>query len=373
MAKAKLTVRARSDRRWSAAALALLIGAVALVLTVVNGGGSKHARSHATLAGASPETPVAAPPWFAPYVDLTLAPVPRFQDSNVNPSRHAVLAFIVAGARGRCIPTWGGLSTLDQAATLNTWIREAQAAQEQVLVSFGGARGPDLAVSCADPTQLESAYETVVARYNLSTIDLDVEGPASLSSTVAARRAQAIAAVQRGRLAAGRPLAVWLTLTVSPSGLEPDGVAAIQQMLSAGVKIAGVNAMTFDYGPLAGQTLLSASESALTATAGQLQSLYRSHDIPAGPDGLWPELGATIMEGRTDTAGQVWNISDVRALYGFALAHHLGRLSEWSLARDQPCSGAPPQPSDSCSGVPQQPLQFAENLLGRGARVQPDP
>jgi len=368
MGETKLTARARSRSRWTAVALALLIATVVvLVVSVIKGGGSKHARSQATLVGASHEAVVGAPPWFAPYVDLTVSTVPRFQDVTANPSRRVVLGFILAGAHEPCTPTWGGLSTLDQAGTVNTWISQAQAADEQVLVSFGGAKGSDLAVGCGDPTQLQGAYQAVVDRYNLSTIDLDVEGPASLNSAVGARRAQAIAAVQRARAAAGKPLAVWLTLTVSPSGLEPAGVAALQQMLEAGVKVAGVNVLAFDYGPLGGQTLLGASESALTRTAAQVQSMYRTHNISTGHDGVWPQLGATIMEGRTDTAGQVWNISDARALYAFARAHQLGRLSEWSLGRDRACSGAPSQPSDSCSGVSQRPLEFSENLLGSDA------
>jgi chitinase len=263
--------------------------------------------------------------------------------------------------------------TLGQAATLNTRIRQAQTTNNQVLVSFGGAQGSELAVSCPNPTKLGSAYQTVVRRYDLSAIDLDIEGSPSLSPTVNARRAKAIAAVQQAQAKAGKPLGVWLTLAVSPSGLELNGVAAIQEMLSAGVRIAGVNVMTFDYGPLAGETMLSVSESALTATAAQLQRLYQSNHISFGADGAWPELGATIMEGRTDTAGQVWNISDAQALYRFAFTHHLGRLSEWSLSRDQECPGTQPQPSDYCSGVPQQSLEFSEDLLGRDAFRGQDP
>jgi chitinase len=362
-----VTIRSGRHTKWTAIAVALLLAAFVVVVSVIAGGGRKPRRPQATGAPASRGALVGARPWFAPYVDLTLAPVPRFQALAANPSGHVVLGFILAGAGDPCTPAWGGLSTLDQAATLNTAITAAQAAHEQVAVSFGGAQGSDLAVGCTDPAKLQGAYQAVIARYSLTTIDLDVEGPASLNPTVSARRAQAIAAVQQDRATAGKPLGVWLTLTVSPSGLEPSGVAALAQMLLAGVKLAGVNVMAFDYGPLTGQTMLSASESALAATAVQLQRLYRSNHIRAGPDGVWSQLGATIMEGRTDTAGQVWDISDARALYEFAFAHHLGRLSEWSLGRDQPCSGAPSQPSDSCSGVTQPPLGFSESLLGRAA------
>jgi chitinase len=349
MAKTKLTI-----------GLALLIAAVVAVVVVTIGGGGKRTPAHTPLAGAAP--------WFAPYADVTLATVPQFQDPAANPSRHVVLAFIVAGAHARCTPTWGGLLTLDRAATLNARIREAQAANEEVVVSFGGEQGSELAVGCTNPTQLESAYQTVVRRYSLSAIDLDIEASPSLSATVNGRRAQALAAVQQAQAQAGKPLAVWLTLAVSPSGLEPSGVAAVRQMLLAGVTVAGVNVMTFDYGPLAGsQTMLRASENALTVTAAQLQSLYRAHHIHLGANGVWPGLGATIMEGRTDTAGQVWKSSDAQTLSKFALTHHLGRLSEWSLSRDQECSATQPQPSNTCSGVSQAPLAFSETLLGHSS------
>ena len=163
-----------------------------------------------------------------------------------------------------------------------------------------------------------------------------------------------LATVQKAQAKAGGELAVWVTLAVTPSGLLPDSLAVVQEMLSAGVTISGVNLMTFDFGPLGGQTVLSASESALSSTAAQIQ--------PLGLDS-WSELGATIMEGRTDTAGQVWNLSDAQAFWNFAYTHRLGRVSAWSLLRDQQCSGTPPQPNKSCSGVTQ-PLQQFSKILG---------
>jgi chitinase len=295
-------------------------------------------------------SPAGAPPRYAPYADATL-PMPQF------PSRKIVLSFIIGN---RCTPTWGGLYTLAQATTINTRIQQAQAIGDQVIVSFGGETGPELATSCTNSTQLEGAYQAVVARYGLRTIDLDIEA-GSLDPTVNARRAQAIAALQHAQAAAGKPLAAWLTLAVDPSGLPSSGVAAIRQMMAAGVTVSGVNVMAFDYGPLAaGQTVLSASESALSNTATQVQSLGLS----------WSELGATVMAGNTDTPGETWTLADAHAFYSFAFSHRLGRVSLWSLNRDQQCVGTQPQPSDSCSGVIQQPLQFSK-VLGQnpGAKL----
>ena len=322
----------RMIKRIAPIALVLVLGAVATG-SFLNGGGKS--------ATATPSTPVAgALPWYAPYVDASLT-MPKFS------SRQVVLSFITGNG---CAPTWNG-TPLAQATAINTRIQQTQALSDQVIASFGGKAGPEPAVNCSDPTQLAASYKDVVTRYNLSTIDLDIEGSASLNSIVNARRAVAIASVQKAQARAGRGLAVWLTLAVTPSGLLPDSLAIVQQMLSAGVTISGVNVMTFDYGPLGGQTVLSASESALTSTAAQIQSLGLNS---------WSELGATIMEGRTDTAGQVWNLSDGEAFRNFAYTHRLGRLSEWSLLRDQQCSGTPRQPSNSCSGVTQQLQQFSQ-------------
>jgi chitinase len=326
-------------KRIALIALMPVLGALATGCGPGGGGRSATAISSTTATGAAP--------WYAPYVDASLT-IPKF------PGRQVVLGFITGHG---CAPTWNG-TPLPQATAIDTRIHQTEAHRDQVIASFGGQTGPEPAVTCSDPTRLAASYQTVVSRYNLRTIDLDIEGSASLKSTVNARRALAIARVQKAQAKAGRRLAVWLTLAVTPSGLLPDSLAVVREMISAGVTIAGVNVMTFDYGPLGGQSVLRASESALTSTKAQIQSLGLNS---------WSDLGATIMEGRTDATRQMWNLSDAQAFWTFAYTHRLGRLSEWSLLRDQQCSGTLPQPSNSCSGVTQDPQQFSL-ILGNRAR-----
>jgi len=67
--------------------------------------------------------------------------------------------------------------------------------------------------------------------------------------------------------------------------------------------------------------------------------------------------------GNTDTTGQQWWLAAAQSFWSFAYGHRLGRLSEWSLNRDQQCSGTQPQPSNSCSRVTQQAEQFS-HILG---------
>jgi hypothetical protein len=96
------------------------------------------------------------------------------------------------------------------------------------MVSFGGQANDELAVTCTDTSQLTAAYRTVVERYDVAAIDLDIEGSALADAASIERRSVAIAAVQQSRVDDGRDLAVWLTLPVATSGLTPDGLSVIQ-------------------------------------------------------------------------------------------------------------------------------------------------
>ena len=168
----------------------------------------------------------------------------------------------------------------------------------------------ELAASCTDVDKLAAAYANVIDRYHISTVDLDVEG-ANLSDRAAGqRRADAIKKLQLDRRASGKSLAVWLTLPVSPSGLTGDGQAAVSEMLTTGVDLAGVNAMTMDYGSSRadGQSMLDATTGALTATQRQLKILYSRAGTQLSDATVWSKLGATPMIGQNDVPGEVFSL-----------------------------------------------------------------
>ena len=107
--------------------------------------------------------------------------------------------------KSSCSPSWGGFYSLNQAANqLNLDRRVAQLQNEgaSAVVSFGGQANNELAVSCTDPVKLAAAYESVIKRYSLTTIDLDIEGAAQGDQASLVRRAQAIATLQKGAHAA---------------------------------------------------------------------------------------------------------------------------------------------------------------------------
>lgn len=308
--------------------------------------------------------------WFAGYVDVTATPTFAFESSAAKAARDVVLSFIVADPTKSCEPSWGGAYSLDGASSsldLDRRIARLQQRGGGAIVSFGGLANDELATVCTDRSRLVAAYRSVVERYSLTTIDLDVEAGALADSASGTRRAEAIAALQKERRAAGHPLAVWLTLPVAPTGLSKQGTDAVAQMLSAGVDLTGVNVMTMDYGDAkpAGDSMAVASENALTATHRQLGILYKRAGTSLNDASLWAKLGATAMIGQNDVSGEVFSLADAKALNAFALKNGVSRMSMWSVNRDTTCGPNYVDlavVSNACSGVDQKGKTFVGAL-----------
>lgn len=308
-------------------------------------------------------------PWFASYVDVTSTPTFPFEQVGETDNKDVVLSFIVSSTSKECVPAWGGVFTLDGASdTLDLDRRIARLNQQggNITVSFGGLKNTELASSCDDVASLKAAYRSVIDRYDINTIDLDIEQN-NLKDTVAGeRRAQAIAELQAERRAAGKSLAVWMTLPVSPTGLTEDGTRTVSQMLDKKVDLAGVNAMTMDYGQsLDGLSMIDATKKALTSTHRQLGVLYQRTGIYLNDATLWSKIGVTPMIGQNDFENEVFTLDDARLLNEFARSKGVGRMSMWSANRDLACGSNYTNTkivSDSCSGVKEKSGAFAKAL-----------
>lgn len=332
--------------------IALAVAAAVVASTVA----FRYARQH------SPAPVVRSA--YMPYVDVTSTPEYAFENATRS---NIVLGFVVSSTSDACLPSWGASYSIAQADTsLDVDRRIARFEQRggQVAVSFGGASNSELAIGCSNTGALTQAYRSVIDHYSVGTIDLDLESDAALSPAVVARRAQALHDVQAQEHAAGRTLQVWLTLPVDPSGLTRAGSAALAAVLAAKVDLAGVNALTMDYGASRrpAQSLSAATDSALTAVAAQVRRAYAAAGRPLTAMQAWQHVGATAMIGQNDTPDERFLPSDADALVRFAMANHVRRLSMWSLNRDQSCG---PNYADvtvvspNCSGVAQRPGLFS--------------
>ncbi|MET1020665.1 MAG: carbohydrate-binding protein [Arthrobacter sp.] len=318
-------------------------------------------------------TAEAIPSIFSGYVDVTATPRYAFEDPVSKEAENVLLSFIVADGGNACSPSWGAAYSLEEAGSaldLDRRIARLQQLGGIVSVSFGGLINKELATSCTDPGKLQAAYRAVVDRYNVSSIDLDIEGDALNDTASLDRRAAAVGALQQDRQGKGKDLHVWLTLPVDPNGLTTAGSDAVRRMIAAGTDLAGVNIMTMDYGGsrLTDRSMYENAVSAAEATHRQLTALYRDAGKELGSETVWRKIGLTPMIGQNDIAGEIFTLQDAEELSAYARAKGVGRLSMWSLNRDRTCSPNYPdvkQVSDGCSGVDQGSATFA-TLLGAG-------
>jgi chitinase len=318
-------------------------------------------------------TAEAIPSVFSGYVDVTATPRYAFEDPMSKEAENVLLSFIVADRTNACTPSWGAAYSLDDAGSaldLDRRVARLQQLGGTVSVSFGGLINDELAISCTDAGQLEAAYRAVVDRYNVSSIDLDIEGEALNDIASLDRRAAAVAALQQDRRGNGKDLTVWLTLPADPNGLTTAGSDAVRRMIAAGTDLAGVNIMTMDYGGsrLADRSMYENAVSAAEAAHRQLTGLYRDAGSELGSETVWRKIGLTPMIGQNDIQGEIFTLKDAEELSAYASAKGVGRLSMWSLNRDRTCSPNYPdvkQVSDGCSGVEQGSATFA-TILGAG-------
>jgi Cellulose binding domain/Bacterial Ig domain/Calx-beta domain len=292
--------------------------------------------------------------FFSPYVDATAWPLYNFVSAaQTQGLRYFTLAFVTAGPNDE--PAWGGYQAYDvvgssYSSTMQANIVALRALGGDVMVSFGGAAGQELAQVITSVPALTAAYESVITTYNLTHIDFDIEGAAEADQASIDRRSQAIAALQQQAAAAGRQLDVYFTLPVLPTGLTADGLYVLQSALKYGVQISGVNIMTMDYGDSAapnpaGQMGTYAIDAA-TSLFGQLQTLYGTQKTAAQ---LWHMVGITPMIGVNDVSDEVFTQQNAQQVLAFAEQMGIDELSMWSLNRDQPGD----------SGITQQAFDFS--------------
>ncbi|HEX4608674.1 MAG TPA: hypothetical protein VH092_10760, partial [Urbifossiella sp.] len=202
---------------------------------------------------------------FAPYVNVALDFSADYaaaaQQGNF---RYLTLGFVDATAGGAT--AWDGVVGAELGSGPDNQVQAAvaglRAAGGDVMVSFGGdtegSPENELAVSITNPAALQAAYQQVIDGYSLTHIDFDIEGDKMLaqpgSPASIDRRSQAIAGLQTAAAGAGKELDVYLTLAalgrpdMGQGALLPDSLAVVDSALAHGVKLAGVNLMTMDYG-----------------------------------------------------------------------------------------------------------------------------
>lgn len=295
----------------------------------------------------------------APYVDVTLPLFKTVTSTTPVPVKALTLAFVIA--QNGCQASWAGTMPIPAtgAAPLQSQLNSYRANGGKFGISFGGAAGQELALACSDVNSLAAQYQNVINQYHPAFIDFDLETSAN-NDTV---RQQAIVMLQKNNPG----LSVSYTLQTEPDGINSLATTILQDAVAAGVQIGVVNVMSMDLGGAFdnnGQMGLSAQRSGWSVED-TLMTLFPSKSRSA----IAAMVGVTVMIGTNDNEAEIFQISDINTLVQTGLDNGWGRLSIWSVTRDQDCRTVPgigvltPQPaSGECSGVAQNLFQYSQGF-----------
>jgi chitinase len=251
---------------------------------------------------------------FAPYMYLGAGDSFKLTDCNdACGLKHYTLAFIIARQEGRGQdakvyqePSWYGRIPIEQ----NLYKDQIDAIRKRggdVIVSFGGEAGKELANVIDDPIQLEAAYQKVIGQYQFTWLDFDIEGDGLAKGKLDShRRNTALASLQKKNPG----LVISYTLPVDPDGLLDSSRDLLADAVKKGVKVRSVDLMVMFFGKRfinkgksEGQLGVDSANSAYE----QLQKID-----PAIQIGLCPCLG------RNGSKDEVFALDDAKTIQAFA-------------------------------------------------------
>lgn len=283
---------------------------------------------------------------FAPYAYLT-GPHPfSIADCyKASGQKYFTLAFIIAGHGGE--PAWDGTTPIDPHHPYYLdQIQAVRAAGGDVIVSFGGAAGKEIALVTPDEPSLKAKYDLLITTYHLTWLDFDIEGNATANHAANERRTRVLAELQKEHPG----LRISYTLAGDPDGLSPDSQSLLKLAKADGLTVKSVDVMVMDFGPhwAKGKTESAVSIATADAVHKQVDAIDPSVTV-----------GLCALIGIADEKGEVFTQTDGRVLEQYAASQPwVSSLSYWCINRDT-ARPAMKDEFETTAGIPQQPWDFA--------------
>ena len=256
------------------------------------------------------------------------------------------IAFIIADHQNN--PAWDGRFALET----NLYAEQIKTIRQRggdVIVSFGGGAGKEIALVESNSAALESKYQSVIDRYHFTWLDFDIEGNAMHKTKVNERRNAVLA-----RLQAKNPgLIISFTVPVDPDGIPSSALKMMKDARAQGVKIYSANVMTMDYGKhfSGGKKMSDVS----------IASALKAHEQCVEIDPAM-RIGLTPMIGVNDEPGEIFTLDDAHALKAWADQQPwICSLSFWACNRDAGKMSKKGNDNDT-SGIPQKPWDFTSTF-----------
>ncbi|MDR3457066.1 MAG: hypothetical protein P4N60_06440 [Verrucomicrobiae bacterium] len=268
---------------------------------------------------------------FAPYMYVGAGDHFKLTDcANQCGLKFYTLAFIIARQDGdgknavyHPEPSWDGRTPIAD----NFYHDQIDALRQRggdVIMSFGGEAGKELANLIHDPAKLEAAYQQVIDQYKFTWLDFDVEGNnLDQGRADSERRNTVLAALQKKNPG----LIISFTLPVDPDGISDASQALLADAVKQGVKVHSANLMVMYFGKdfiNKGKSEGQLGVESANAAHAQLQKID-----PAIRVGLCPCLG------RNGSAAEVFGLDDAKTLKAFAdKTPWICSLHYWSINDD---------------------------------------
>ncbi|MFI5610680.1 ricin-type beta-trefoil lectin domain protein [Amycolatopsis sp. NPDC051903] len=276
------------------------------------------------LATVSPAASEAAPAagaafpahYSAPYLQVSDSDIGDMAaDLNATGTKFFTLAFLTPSSG--CNQLWEANGT--GVGSFKSQISALQAAGGNVIPSFGGAAGGEIAQTCTNTSSLTSAYANVVNTYGTNRLDFDIEEDTIKDTAANQRRNSALAALQQQN----PNVQVDYTLAVDPSGLGSLQMGILNDAYAKGVKVSVVNLMVMDF--YDGQPVLGDALASARAAVGQIAGAFHISTAQA-----YAKMGLTPIAGRNDDGAQ-FSQSDAQQLESFAAQNGVQELSFWEV------------------------------------------
>jgi len=268
---------------------------------------------------------------FAPYMYIGAGDDFKLTDCDDQCGlKFYTLAFIIARQEGRGKeavyhpePSWDGRVPIDQ----NLYADQIKAIRQRggdVIMSFGGEAGKELANVIDDPAALEAAYQKVIDQYHFTWLDFDVEGNnLDKGKADSERRNTVLASLQKKNPG----LIISYTLPVDPNGLSEASRDLLADAVKKSVKVHSANIMVMYFGKdfiNKGKSEGELGVESANAAYAQLQKIDPSIQV-----GLCPCLG---QNGSKD---EVFGIDDASIIKAFAdKTPWVCSLHYWSINDD---------------------------------------
>jgi chitinase len=292
---------------------------------------------------------------FAPYMYIGAGD--HFQITKCDDAcgqKFYTIAFIITGDHGN--PAWDGRWPVEDNLYADQ-INAIRARGGDVIVSFGGEAGTEMAIAETNMPVLEAKYQSIIDRYKLTWLDFDIEGDALKNAAANRRRNTVLAQLQ----ARDPGLIISYTLPVDPNGISAESQSLLADAVAKGVTVHSANVMTMDFGAGYSKGKKMSDVSIASAIRAHEQCRAISPDI---------QIGLTPMIGQNDERDEIFTQDDAKALKEWAEKQPwICSLSFWAVNRDAGHPGKDKTGNDT-SGVPQKPWEYTA-IFKAFTEVQP--